>query len=271
MLFSLSRSHPGNKCEELPAAEKIWHRPRKSRYTSVMMIAIAKLISTVTRIHESGSSATVTISSSWSIGSCSAIRLILPSHVKLPGVSDFIDIFIRPRRVFDRVRQKGTWVMAFLAVAFLLTLPTVLVISTAGIEMLTLQRYQHDPKLGDAVGGEPGIERAVSSSNDRWTKMLVVTKVAGGSAASLVLLAGAFTVAASIFDQRPNFFAMLGTVSYAAFPFALLGVLLSAILLTSGVDQSSLDLENMPALTLGRLFPGQSVARAWVRLLLRTR
>ncbi len=168
-------------------------------------------------------------------------------------MSDFFEIIFHPGRVFSRLRKKGNWVAAYLAVVVLATLPTVMVISTAGIELLTLQRYQHNPVLAEKVGGDAGIEREVSSSNERWTKLLVVSRVAAFSAVSVALLAALFMGAAAIFDVRPNYFVMLGTVSFAAFPFELLGLAISVILLYSGFDQSSLDLENMPGLNLGRL------------------
>jgi hypothetical protein len=174
------------------------------------------------------------------------------------GVSDFIDICFHPRRVFARVRKQGIWVAAFLAVVFLGTLPTVMVIGTAGIELLTLQRYQHDPILAEKIGGDPGIEREVSSSNDRWTKMLVVSRVAGTQALVLAILAGVFMRAVALFDDQPGYFVMLGTLSYSVFPFALLGAIISLIMLLSGLDQSSMDLENMPALNLGRFLDRDS-------------
>jgi hypothetical protein len=173
-------------------------------------------------------------------------------------VFPFVEIFTQPGKVFTRVSQKQVWVQPFLAVVFLLTLPTVLVIFTAGIEILTLQRYQHDPKLAEAIGGEAAVERAVLGSNDRWTKSLVVSRVGGTAAAGIVVLAGAFTLATWIFDSRPNYFVMLGTLCYSLFPFVLLGAVLSLILLNTVSDHSSLDLENMPALNLSRLLDRSS-------------
>jgi hypothetical protein len=168
-------------------------------------------------------------------------------------VFSFVEIVIRPGKVFARVRQQKIWLTPFLAVIFLLTLPTVIVIATAGIEILTLQRYQNDPKLTEKIGGERAVERAVNSSNERWTKMLVVSRVAGVVGAGLVVLALAFTLVTWIVDQRTNFFTMVGTLSYSIFPFALLGAIASFIILNVAVDHTALDLENMPGLNLSRL------------------
>jgi hypothetical protein len=60
-------------------------------------------------------------------------------------------------------------------------------------------------------------------------------------------------LAISIFDRRPPFFTMLGTLSFSVYPFALLGSIVSFIVLITSVEHSSLDLENMPALHVGRL------------------
>jgi hypothetical protein len=150
------------------------------------------------------------------------------------------------------------WLAPFFAAVMLMTLPTVMVIFTAGIELLTLQRYQHNQRLTEAIGGEDAVERAVGSSNDRWTKLLVVSRVAGTAAAGLVVLTVALMLAAGFLDTRPPFFATLGTLSYSVFPFALAGAVISAVLLVVSSDHSGLDLENMPGLNLSNLLDRDS-------------
>ncbi len=172
---------------------------------------------------------------------------------KLPEVFDFVEIFYRPAKVYERIRKRRTWLPAFFALVFLSTLPTLMVIYTAGIEMLTLQRYQNDPKLTERIGGDRAVQRAVYSSNERVTKLLIVSRVAGLAAVGAILLAAAFTAAVSVFEPRPNYFMMLGTVCISAFPFLLFGALVSAILLLSTSDQSTLNLENLPGWNVGRL------------------
>jgi hypothetical protein len=169
-------------------------------------------------------------------------------------VVSFVEIFLRPQTVFTRVGQQQIWLLPFLTAVILLTAPIVLVLTSGGgIEILTLQRYENSPKLATAVGGESGIERAVNSSNDRWTKLLIVSRVAGTAGLELVALSLAFVLATMVFVSRPKFPVMLGTLSYAVIPFAFVGVFLTAIILLSTVDYSSIDLENMPALNLARL------------------
>jgi hypothetical protein len=173
-------------------------------------------------------------------------------------VHSFVQIFTRPGKVFARVRQQQIWLAPFFAAVVLMTLPTVMVIYTAGIELLTLQRYQHNQKLTQAIGWEAAVERAVGSSNDRWTKLLVVSRVAGAAAAGLVVLTVALMLAAGFLDTRPPFFATLGTLSYSVFPFAVAGAVISAILLGVSSDHSALDLENMPGLNLSNLLDRDS-------------
>jgi hypothetical protein len=177
---------------------------------------------------------------------------------KLSAVFSFVEIFTKPGKVFDRVKLQQIWLAPFIAAVILLTLPTVLVISTAGIELLTLQRYQHSPRLMETIGGDDGVERTVGSSNDRWTKLLVVSRVAGTAALGLVVFTAALTLAIGFLDKRPPFFATLGTLSYSVVPFALAGVVISAILLAMNSDHSALDLENMPGLNLSSLLDRDS-------------
>jgi hypothetical protein len=179
----------------------------------------------------------------------------VPNRVngKLSAVFSFVEIFTKPGKVFDRVKLRQIWLAPFFAAVVFLTLPTVLVIYSAGIELLTLQRYQHSPKLMETIGGDEGVERAVGSSNDRWTKLLVVSRVAGTAALGLVIFAAGLVLVIGFLVQRPTFFATLGTLSYSVVPFALAGVAISAILLAVNADHSALDLENMPGLNLSNL------------------
>jgi hypothetical protein len=169
-------------------------------------------------------------------------------------VFSFVEIFIRPAQVFDRVREKKIWISPFLIAVILLCLPTVMVIlSGGGIELLTLQRYEHSPKMADAVGGGDAVDRAVNSSNERWTKTLIVSRTAGSAASGIVILSVAFMLASGFLDRRPDLFATIGTLSYAVIPFAFIGSIVTLIMLNVSLDHSNFDLDNMPALNLSRL------------------
>jgi hypothetical protein len=182
---------------------------------------------------------------------------------KLALVFSFVEIFTQPARVFDRVCRQKIWVFPFVLVVFLLTLPTAMVIvSGGGIELLTLQRYENDEKLAEAVGGEDGIDRAVTSSNERWTKTLIMSRTAGAAAAGIVVLSLALVFAIGFLDARPDFFSTLGTVSYSIFPFALIGAIVTLLMLQLTLDHSGFELENMPALNLGRLLDRASSSPA---------
>jgi hypothetical protein len=139
-----------------------------------------------------------------------------------------------------------------------------MVIQVAGIEIMTLQRFQNNPKLAEEAG-ERGVEAAISTSNERVGKAIIVTRETGLKAVGLVLLAAAFTAIVAFLDKKPNFFAMLGTVSYAVFPFALLTFLVTAIMLFTVPDHSSLDLEDPAGLNFGRLLDRAATDRSLFR------
>lgn len=151
------------------------------------------------------------------------------------------------------MRKEKIWITPFAATIFFAILTTLLVIQMAGIEIMVLQKYQHDPKLSEKVGGGRGIDRAVDSSNERVTKSITLGRTAGLTMGALILVTVAFAIAVWIVDARPNFLVVLGTVSFAAFPFAVLSSIAAWLLLLSVPDPSSLDLNAMPGLNFSRL------------------
>jgi hypothetical protein len=176
-----------------------------------------------------------------------------PFNGKLFPVFALLEVFVNPRKVFTRVRKERIWLAPFVGTVFFAVLTTYLVMQTAGIEIMILQKYQHDPKLAEKVGGGQGIDRAVDSSNERVTKSLTLGRTAGITFAVLLLITAAFSIAVWSLDAKPSFSVMLGTVSFAAFPFAVLSFLATWLLIATVSDQSSLDLNAMPGLNFSRL------------------
>lgn len=173
-------------------------------------------------------------------------------------MSDLLQIFIRPRKVFVRVRKEKTWFAPLAGTIFFALLTTLLAIQIAGIEIMVLQKYQHDRKLAEKIGGAQGIDHAVDTSNERVTKSLTLGRTVGVTLGGILAVTAAFTIAVWILDNKPNFFIMLGTVSFTAFPFAVLSFLTSWILLGTSVDPSSLDLNAMPGLNFSRMLDRNS-------------
>lgn len=164
-------------------------------------------------------------------------------------------IFTQPGAVFQRVRKRRKWTVPLVAVVLLSAITTTLVVNLAGMELITLQRFEHDQGLSERVG-EASIDNAVNGSNSRVPKMIYLSRTTGSMLAGLLALAGIFTIAASTMHANPRvgYAPMLGMVSYAFFPFALLKMIATAILLSVDSDHNALDLDNLTGINVGRLF-----------------
>jgi hypothetical protein len=182
-------------------------------------------------------------------------------------VFSLLQIFIRPREVFQRVRKRKIWALPLLATVFLTFLTTYLTVSMAGMELITLQHFQHDQGLSDRVG-EQTVDNAVNSSNSRVPKMIFLSRAGGSMMAGLLALAGVFMIAAVAMEANPRagYAQMLGMASYAFFPFALLQMIVTAIILSISLDHSSLDLDNLTGVNVGRLFDRAAASPALFEL-----
>jgi hypothetical protein len=177
------------------------------------------------------------------------------------------EIFFRPAQVFARVRAKPRWAVPFVATVMLFAAATILLIQMAGMELITLQGYLRDAKLSERVGQQT-IDQAVNSSNTRVPKMIVLSRNTANATVVLLAVAGILTIAASSMQAqpRPGYARMLAMTSYAVFPFALIQVVGTWVLLSGTVDMSTMNLDHVVNLSLARLIDPSEVSPSLLAL-----
>ncbi len=74
-----------------------------------------------------------------------------------------LQIFYAPSVVFERVRERGTWVAPFLAIIACALLSSVLVVQSIGMATIVRKQIESNPRQAEQLGPE-GIERAANSS-----------------------------------------------------------------------------------------------------------
>ncbi len=73
-----------------------------------------------------------------------------------------LEVFYSPAQVFDRVRERGTWLPALLAIIVCAVLASYVVVQGIGMETLVRKQIESNPRQAEQLGPE-GIARAANS------------------------------------------------------------------------------------------------------------
>lgn len=137
------------------------------------------------------------------------------------------------------------------------------VISMAGMELITLQHYQRDARLTEQIGGEEGVDANINVSNTRMAKVLLLSRTGGLALVAILSAAILLKIASKLMDPQrsPSFLVILGAVSLAAYPFALLRFVVTTGALMAISDRTALNLENVASLNLGQIMDRDASSR----------
>ncbi len=175
-------------------------------------------------------------------------------------MSGLLQIFYEPGKVFDRVRETGAWLVPFIATVLVIMLSAGLAVSLIGMENITRKQMESNPKIVDQLGQQK-VDQIVHDSNTPVRKALVFVTSALGGAIYLLVIAGLFTGLLSLMGTKANFKRVLGATAYAMFPFAVIGCLMSALIITLSNDRSELDIRNLIALNPGAFLNKESTSK----------
>ncbi|MGI8990863.1 MAG: YIP1 family protein [Bryobacteraceae bacterium] len=175
-------------------------------------------------------------------------------------MSGLLQIFYEPGKVFDRVRERGGWLTPFIATVLVIMLSAGLAVSLIGMENIARKQLESNPKMVEQLGQQK-IDQMVHDSNTPARKALVFVMSALGGATYLLVIAGLFTGLLSLMESKAKYKQVLGATAYAVFPFAVIGFVMSALILVLSNDRSELDMRNLIALNPGAFLNKESTSK----------
>jgi hypothetical protein len=165
-------------------------------------------------------------------------------------VSGLIEIFFSPGKVFDRVRERGMFLPAMIAVALLAVISMTTILNLVGLETMTRKQLESNPRTVEQLGPEK-IDQIVAASNTPTRKAMSYGAATIGSVVVLLALSGLFLGGLMLVGGKANYVQVLGAVSYAWFPYSLLITLMTTLILFITPDRDSLDIRNVVATNIG--------------------
>ena len=153
-----------------------------------------------------------------------------------------IEIFFQPGKVFSTLpERRAAWVAPLLANTILLVLSTALTIHLMGMDLIMRQRLATSSMSPEQM--QQALERAASPV----TLYITYAAVAIGTPLGMLVVAGILFAFSMMTSRPPKFGAMLAMVNLSFFPYFVVTVLMTALVMMAAPDKSALDVNNILA------------------------
>ena len=157
------------------------------------------------------------------------------------AMGQLIRMFTSPASVYDDVREgRASWIVPTVFYVVLTVVAFALIMTFIGFENLMTRSLKQNP---DISAEQKARMREVMTSPA--TRAVTMAMAPIGSLTTLLVIAGFVTGVAALLDRRPGFGKMLATTAYTLIPFGIVGVALSAIVLSLLDDPTQADPQHL--------------------------
>ena len=173
-----------------------------------------------------------------------------------------LDVFFQPGKVFAGLNErKGAWIVPLLVNVVLIVTSTALVFHFIGLETIVRQRLAQTSLSPEQM--QLAMQRATSPSQ----AYISYAGAAIGGALSMAVIALVLFAFGLMTSREPKYPAMLAMVTLAFFPYFLISVVMTALILLATPDKSSLDVTNLIATNVAAYMNRERMAKGMYSLL----
>jgi hypothetical protein len=153
-----------------------------------------------------------------------------------------IEVFFQPGKVFSGLpERRAAWVAPLLANMILLLISTSITIHVIGMELIMRQR------LASSNMSPEQMQQAMERATSPVTTYITYAAVAFGTPLSMLIVAGILFAFSMMTSRPPKFGGMLAMVNLAFFPYFVVTVLMTALVMIAAPDKTALDINNILA------------------------
>lgn len=152
------------------------------------------------------------------------------------------DVFFQPGKVFSSLpERRAPWVVPLLVNTILLVISTAITVNVMGMELIMRQR------LASSNMSPEQMQLAMSRAASPITTYITYIAVGLGTPLSMLVVAGVLFAFGLMTSRSPKFGSMLAMVCLAFFPYFLVTVLMTALVMIAAPDKTALDISNILA------------------------
>ena len=153
------------------------------------------------------------------------------------------EVFFQPGKLFASLpERRAAWIMPLLANTILVVASTAFTVHTLGMELIMRQRMASNSSMSPEQ-----VQQAVERASSPVGIYLTYAAVAIGTPVSMLIIAGALMAFGMMTSRAPKFGSMLAMVNLAFFPYFLVTVLMTALVMVAVPDKTALDIGNILA------------------------
>lgn len=150
-----------------------------------------------------------------------------------------IEVFFQPGKVFSTLpERRAAWVAPQLVNTILLLISTAITIHVMGMDLIMRQRLASSSMSPEQM--QQAMQRATSPAATYFT----YAAVAVGATLAMLIVAGVLFAFSMMTSRPPKFGSMLAMVNLAFFPYFLVTVLMTSLVMIVAPDKSAIDINN---------------------------
>ncbi len=157
-----------------------------------------------------------------------------------------IDVFFQPGKLFSSLpERRAAWVLPLVMNMVLLLASTVVTLNVLGLELITRQRLAGSGMSPDQM------QKAMEQGTSPAAVYITYAAVLFGTPIFMLIVSGILFAFGMMTSRAPKFGSMLAMVNLAFFPYILITVLMTALVIVAAPDKTALDTTNLLATNVG--------------------
>ena len=153
-----------------------------------------------------------------------------------------IDVFFQPGKLFSSLpERRAAWVFPLLINVILLFASTAITIHMLGMDLIMRQRLASSSMSADQM------QKAMQQGTSPAAVYITYAAVLFFSPIFMLIVSGILFAFGMMTSRAPKFGSMFAMVNLALFPYFLITVLMTTLVLVSAPDKTALDVNNMLA------------------------
>jgi hypothetical protein len=177
-------------------------------------------------------------------------------------MAELIEVFTEPGKLFASLpERRAAWVSPLIANTLLLVASTAVTLKTIGMETIMRQRLQSSNMSPEQM------QQAIERASGPVAMYFSYGAVALGTPLSMMAIAGALFAFGLMTKRAPKYPSMLAMTCLGFFPYFLVTVIMTVIVLLAAPDKTALDLSNLLATNVGAFVSKSGTSKGLYALL----
>jgi hypothetical protein len=177
-------------------------------------------------------------------------------------MAGLIEVFTQPGTLFASLpERRAAWVSPLIANTLLVVASTAATFNAIGMELMMRQRFANSNMSPEQM------QQAIQRMSSPLAVWFSYGSVALGTPLFMLAFAGALFAFGLMTKRAPKYPSMLAMVCLALFPYLLVTVLMTVLVLFAAPDKSALDLSNLLATNVGAFVNKSDTSKGMYSLL----